>query len=175
MSQRTIRRIAAAVAILAVVCAAAVWLLSRPGGTTRQEREALLNQAFPETRWQIETEQELDGILLCGAVSTDGRAAVAEFEPDGRGGYRFSSAAARSCQEIIFSPVRIGRTWYDVVWFAGAPTAYAELHYTLDHQPLEPVRCDTSNMALICRAAPGSSYSMQAAYFDEAGNVIQST
>lgn len=30
-------------------------------------------------------------------------------------------------------------------------------------------------MALICRAAPGSSYSMQAAYFDEAGNVIQST
>ena len=60
--------------------------------------------------------------------------------------------------------------WYDLVWFQGAETEYAEVTYTVGGQEQQPLRFDTGEMEILSIKNPQKEYSMQVVYYDGEGN-----
>lgn len=164
------RRGTALTAALAIA-AGGLWALqaNQPGNTTIEEREARLEEALPSGRgWNLVSEREIGGYLIGGAVDSGGQSALAVFAPEGEG-YAFQRAV--SCGAgVARDTVRIDGTWYDLAWFAGRPTAWAEFTYTVNGEALEPCRWDTSEMPVLCRQAPADQYGISVVYYDRAGN-----
>lgn len=117
------------VSIVAVITGLYYFNLS-PKGTTTESREEILNATLSTgTNWAIATETEIEGYIICAAYSTDDKVSLAIF--DENGGYMFQSSTNRNSEEIIVSNVFIDQEIYDLVWFNGARTEYAELLYTV--------------------------------------------
>lgn len=141
------------------------------GGSTVESREMILEKANSKGRgWKIATELELDGYIISGAYSEDNMSAIAVFKPDKNGKYIFVNSTNRNNDEIITSNAIINDVWYDLVWFNGAQTEYAEITYTIDNNIWNPLRYDTTNMNIICNEAPGDDYIMNVSYYDSKGN-----
>lgn len=168
------RRLFGGAAIIAVVVAMAAVLYNAcfaVQGTTVESREGLLNDALSTgTNWSIAKETEVEGYLVSAAYSADSKIALAVFKPDGRGGYAFQSSTNRNADEIVISSVVIHQNSYDLVWFNGAQTAYAELSYRLDDQLQDPLKFDTNDMKIICVKSPAKEYTLSVFYYDHAGN-----
>ena len=129
-----------------VICVAAAFLYFfslTPKGDTITSRESILNTAISKgNEWTIAKELELGGYIVSGAYSTDNKSTLAIFEPTGNGDYKFSTSTNRNSDEIIVGGVAINGEWYDLIWFNGAKTEYAEITYTINGQEVKAIKVD---------------------------------
>lgn len=164
------------IVLLAVLCIAAVslyFLHSVPKGDTRQSRERILNDAISKGNgWTIAKELELDGYIISGAYSTDHKSTLAVFEPTGNGGYRLRTSTNRNAEEIIVDGTIINGAWYNLIWFHGAETEYAEITYTVNGQE-DTLRYDTGNMEIIAIQKQEKEYTIHVSYYDKDGNIYE--
>ena len=156
--------------IIAVLIAAFLGYqyFTEPKGDTVAGREALLEEA-KGGEWQIQTETELEGYIVSGAYS-DKEVAIAVFAPEGEGKYRLQTTTVREPEEIIISGSMIDDKWYDLIWFNGTQSEYAEVVYTTGGEEQEPVRYDTKEMNIIFSEAPSNDYNIDVVYYDSEGN-----
>ena len=157
-----------------VICVAAAFLYFfslTPKGDTITSRESILNTAISKgNEWTIAKELELGGYIVSGAYSTDNKSTLAIFEPTGNGDYKFSTSTNRKSDEIIVGGVAINGEWYDLIWFNGAKTEYAEITYTINGQVQDTLRYNTDDMDIISIKNPEKEYSIHVAYYDNDGN-----
>ena len=73
-------------------------------------------------------------------------------------------------KEIIISGVSINENWYDLIWYNGAETEYAEVTYTVNDVKENKLKFDTSNMDLISIKNNEKSYQLDVSYYDNEGN-----
>ena len=158
------------IAIAAIMAVFYNFTLS-PQGTTTESRAEILNTTISAgTNWTIATETVIEGHIISAAYSTDNKVSLAIFKPAENGGYEFQTSTNRYADEIIISNVVINQNTYDLVWFNGAQTEYAELIYTVGNQPQETLRFNTNDMSIICVESPAKEYTLWAAYYDHDGN-----
>ena len=159
--------------LILFVCLVGIFIYycnSSPKGNTIESREALLNDAISgESVWTIAKETEIDDYIISCAYSTNGKSTIAVFEPVSNGKYKFSTSTNRDSEEIIVGGAIINEEWYDLVWFNGAQTEYAEVIYTVNGVRKEALKYDTANMDLICIKNPEKDYSMEVCYYDSEG------
>ena len=146
---------------------------NKPDGSSIQSREELLENIPKGTEWKIVKETELKNYIISCMYSSDGKSGIAVFEPLGNEKYKMSSREWRESDEIIISGYIIDGTWYDLVWFNGAQTKYAEIIYTIDDVEQEPILHDTNEMDIFINEAPSNDYSIRVIYYDEDGNKYQ--
>ena len=163
-------------ALTTAICAVFCLLLcgcAAGDGNTVESREDLIEQGLSKgDGWNIVCELTLDDAIVSGANSADGKAALVLFEPN-RGGYSIKSWTIRESDEIIIGGMTVNGDWYDLVWFSGAQTEYAELSYTVDGQTAQPERYETANMEIISRRNSEKEYVLHVEYFDGEGNKFE--
>lgn len=147
--------------------------LGVPNGQTVESREQLLEGIPKGSEWQISTEQSFNDLIVSGIYSADGKSGVAFFEPTGNGKYKLSSRECRENDRIVISGYLFESIWYDVVWFNGAETQYAEITYTVNGVKQEPIIHDSTNMKIFINEAPAKDYSINVAYYDNEGNIYE--
>lgn len=143
-----------------------------PNGSTVESREKILGGTPEEIEWNIAQEQTVDEYIL-SSICSDGKSGVAVFEPVGNAKYKLVSSEWRNTGDIVISGVWIDDEWYDIVWFNGAVTSYAELTYTVNGEKGSPLVFDTDDMKIICAKAPAKKYSLEVQYYDNDGNVYK--
>lgn len=143
---------------------------SKPDGSSVQSREELLENIPNGTEWKIAKETEFKNYIISGMYSADGKSGIAVFEPLGNGKYKMSSREWRENDEIIISGYIIDGTWYDLVWFNGAQTEYAEIIYKIDDMEEKPIIHDAKEMDIFINEAPSNDYRISVIYYDEDGN-----
>ena len=159
-------------AIIALfICFSAVRYFDRPDGSTLQSREEICAE-FPRGKdWKIAIEQELNDYIISGIYSRDGMSGIAVFEPYGNGKYKLHSREWRDNDRIIITGITVDNLWYDVIWFNGAKTDYAEISYTLDGVKQEPIIHNSKNMEIFIHPAPtNDEYGIDVVYYDNEGN-----
>ena len=147
--------------------------LSVPNGQTVESREQLLEGIPKGSEWQISTEQSFNDLIVSGIYSADGKSGVAIFEPTGNGKYKLSSREWRENDRIVISGYLFESIWYDVVWFNGAETQYAEITYTVNGVKQKPIIHDSTNMKIFIHEAPAEDYSINVVYYDNDGNIYE--
>ena len=169
--------IAAAVGILLVLLCTAFAVVSQKqhNGASVESRELLLDEkiAKGEEHWTIAREAEVGKYMVSGAYSTGGESAIAIFEPTGRGCYRFLVSTNRKKDEIITDSLSLGDTRRDLVWFCGAQTDHAVIHYIWPDGTEERKRFDTTGMDIIQIENNETEYILEAKYYDAEGNVYE--
>lgn len=157
--------------IICIICVGAYLSNSALNGDTLESREALLNHAIAKgNEWTIAKEIEIDGYIISGAYSANGKSTIAVFEPTSNKKYKFSSSTTRDSEEIILGRAFINGEWYDLFWFNGAQTEYAEIIYTVNGEKSEVSKYDTIDMNLIYAKSPEKDYSIEVCYYDSDGN-----
>ncbi|MBQ2922808.1 MAG: hypothetical protein IJE60_06985 [Tyzzerella sp.] len=141
-----------------------------PKGDTIESREALLNNAILGSKdWTIIKENKIDDYIISCAYSAKGQSTIAVFEPMSNKKYKFSTSTNRDNTDIIIGGTIINGEWYDLIWFNGAQTEYAEIIYTVNGAPKEPLKYDTTNMDLIYIKNSEKDYSIDVCYYDSDG------
>ncbi len=167
------------IAILAIVALliGGLWLYHDYNahiGVTEESREQLLHGSIvPETNWSIATETEIEGYLVSAIYASNNKSGLAIFEPIKNGGYKFQYGIATDAGQPIVEHNMINRNHYDLIWFNGAQTEYAEVIYTIDGQQQEAIRFDTADMGIIYNHSPAKEYSIQVIYYDADGNTYE--
>lgn len=157
--------------ILAVIFGiGAVQYFNNPDGSSIESREELLKGIPKGSDWKIATETGMNGYIISGIYSSDGKSGIAVFEPDGEDNYKLYSREWRDNDRIIISGVYIDNIWFDLVWFNGAKTDYAEITYTIDGVRQKPVIHNAKGMEIYIGTAPAKDYSMEVIYHDLEGN-----
>lgn len=121
-----------AVILAFIVGFGAIQYFNRPDGSTLESREELLQERSKGKLWLISVEQKTDNYIISGIYSGYDESGLAVFEPKGIGKYKLQTRVFRDNDRIITTSSYIGGQWYDIVWFNGAKTEYAEITYTLD-------------------------------------------
>ncbi len=162
------------IVLVAVVCVVGVlfcYANSSPDGKTIESREELLDDAISTGEsWSIAKEIEIDGYIISAAYSTNNKSTIAVFKPESNGKYEFSTSTNRDSNEIIVSGAIIEGDWYDLIWFNGAQTEYAEIIYTINGKESKSLRYDTTDMDIIYNKSPEKDYSLRVCYYDNDGN-----
>ncbi len=159
--------------LLVLICAVAFFYfgVGKEDSATIESREALLEEALAKgSGWKIATEITLDDYIVSGAYSADDQLSLAVFEPLDNGKYKFTTSTNRNSGEIVIGGATINGAWYDLIWFNGAQTAYAEITYTVNGQSQDPIRYDTKDMGIIYHPAPAADYLLHVCYVDHEGN-----
>ena len=149
----------------------AIQYFSRPDGSTLESREEICAE-FPKGKdWKIAIEQELNDYIISGIYSGYDESGLAVFEPKGNGKYKLQTRVFRDNDRIITTSSYIGGQWYDIVWFNGAKTDYAEITYTLDGVKQEPIIHNSKGMEIFIHPAPtNDEYGIDVVYYDSEGN-----
>ena len=157
---------------IAVILAFGVYsYFTIPDGSTIESREELLQEKLKGKPWLISVEQKIDNYMVSGIYSGYDESGLAVFEPKGNGKYKLQTHVTRDNDRIIITNSYIGGQWYDIVWFNGAKTDYAEITYTLDGIKQETIIHDAKNMEIFINQAPtNDEYKIDVAYYDNAGN-----
>ncbi len=168
--KKTLLMIIIAVLVIIIVGIAAFSYFGKPDGSTLESREEML-AAFPKGKdWKISIEQKLGDFIISGIYSRDGMSGIAVFEPTGNGKYKLCSREWRDSDDIVISGILIDKIWYDIVWFNGAKTDYAEITYTVDGKEQEAIRHNAKGMEIFINPAPAKDYNLHVVYYDDVGN-----
>ncbi len=158
----------------AILCIAGIYIYhicQSPAGDTAASREEILNSSVQKgSDWSIVKETEIDNYIISAACNSDNMALLAVFEPESDKGYSFVNSTAGSASEIIISNTVIKGKQYNLIWFNGTPTEYAQVTYTEDGKKPVKLKFDTKNMDIICYHYPSDAYSMNVCYYDSDGN-----
>ena len=148
-----------------------IYYVSLPKGNTIESRELLLNDAISgESKWTIMKETNIDDYIISCGYSENDKSVIAVFIPTSNGKYKFMTSTSRYNKEIIISGVNINENWYDLIWYNGAQTEYAEVTYTVNDVKENTLKFDTSNMDLISIKNNEKSYQLDVSYYDNEGN-----
>ena len=71
---------------------------------------------------------------------------------------------------FLIGGAAINGSWYDLIWFNGAQTEYAEIIYTIDGKKRDTLKYDTTDMDIICINNPEKEYTINVSYYDKNGN-----
>lgn len=157
--------------ILICVTGILVYFVSLPKGNTVESREDLLDDAIRgESEWEIVKEIKIDDYIISCGYSENNKATIAVFVPTTNGRYKFLTSTNRHNKEIIIGGVNINNDWYDLIWFNGAQTEYAEVIYTINNEEEKTIKYDTRNMDLISIKNNEQSYKLDVCYYDKEGN-----
>lgn len=159
------------VVIMVVMCTGSILYYIQPDGSTLESREEICAE-FPKGEgWKIAVEQELNDYIISGIYSCNEMSGIAVFKPYGDGKYKLYSREWRDNDRIIITGITVDNLWYDVIWFNGAKTDYAEITYTLDGAPQEPIIHNSKGMEIFIHPAPtNDEYGIDVVYYDDAGN-----
>ena len=153
------------------VCVLGYQFFFAPVGNTVESRQAQLNKSIAKGEsWTIVKELTVEDTIISAASSSDGKAALAIFEPVSNRGYQFVSSTNRNQNEIIISGASIQGNWYDLIWFDGAQTDHAQIIYTINDTPQKPLLFDTNDMDIICIQNKEKEYNLSVTYYDQDGN-----
>lgn len=160
-----------AVLLVIIVGIGVVQYYGRPDGSTLESREEICAE-FPRGKdWKIAIEQELNDYIISGIYSRNEMSGIAVFKPYGNGKYKLHSREWRDNDRIIITGITVDNKCYDVVWFNGAKTDYAEITYTLDGVKQEPIIYNAKGMEIFINPAPtNDEYGIDVVYFDSEGN-----
>ena len=157
--------------ILICVAGILVYFVSLPKGNTVESREDLLDDAIRgESEWTIVKEIKIDDYIISCGYSENNKATITVFVPTTNGRYKFLTSTSRHNKEIIIGGVNINNDWYDLIWFNGAQTEYAEVTYTYNNEEEKTIKYDTRNMDLISIKNNEQSYKLDVCYYDNEGN-----
>lgn len=157
--------------LIIIVCIIVYFIWSQPSGDTVESREQILNNEIEKGNdWTISKEIVIEGYIISGAYSADDKSTLAIFEPISNNKYKFVTSTNRDNDKIIISGFTINGDWYDLIWFNGAQTQYAEVIYTLDGQMHDTLKYDTTDMDIIYNKNPAKEYTMKVCYYDDKGN-----
>ena len=144
---------------------------SSPNGDTLESRGALLENAIStKTDWSIAKETKIEDHIISCAYSTNGKSTIAVFEPVSSRKYEFLTSTTRDSTDIITGGTIINGEWYDLIWFNGAQTEYAEIIYTVNGVKKEALKYNTTAMDLIHIKNPEKDYSIEVCYYGSNGN-----
>ncbi len=160
---------AVVLAILLVLVCGSV-LVNKPDGSTLESREKLLESLPRGIGWKIATEAECENHIISGIYSRDNKSGIAVFTPRIEEGYRLLARQWCDSDDIMIANFVIENVWYDVIWFNGAKTEYAEITYTYDGVAQERIIHPAKGMEIFICPAPSENYSLHVAYYDDAGN-----
>ncbi len=155
---------------ITVIAGVGISIYNKPDGSTPDSREKMLENLPRGIGWQIAAETEESGHIISGIYSRDNKSGIAVFTPNGEEKYRLLARQWRDRDDIIISNFVIDNVWYDVVWFNGAKTDYAEITYTYDGKKHKPIIHNSENMEIFINPAPADSYSINVVYYDDEGN-----
>ncbi len=160
---------------VALLCFVGIYIFfhffSYQKGDTVESQETILNRSIPSGgNWTVYNATYIDGYQISGAYNTNGKSAIVVFEPTNKGGYKLASSIVENNDEIIVSGAIINSKWYDLIWFNGAQTQYAEVTHTINGVTQEPKRFDTNAMQLITIHIDEKEYSWDVIYYDQEGN-----
>ena len=159
------------VVIMVVMCIGAISYYIQPDGSTFESLEELLQERSKGKLWLISVEQKIDNYIISGIYSGYDESGLAVFEPKGNGKYKLQTRVFRDNDRIITTSSYIGGQWYDIVWFNGAKTDYAEITYTLDGVKQEPIIHNSKGMEIFIHPAPtNDEYGIDVVYYDSEGN-----
>lgn len=159
------------VVIMVVMCIGSISYYIQPDGSTLESREELLQERSKGKLWLISVEQKIDNYIISGIYSGYDESGLAVFEPKGNGKYKLQTRVFRDNDRIITTSSYIGGQWYDIVWFNGAKTDYAEITYTLDGVKQEPIIHNSKGMEIFIHPAPtNDEYGIDVVYYDSEGN-----
>lgn len=156
--------------VVALVGFNVIRYLNLPDGTTLESRKEMVAQLPQGKGWNISVETTVSDFIISGIYSQNEKSGIAVFAPDGEKRYKLQSRTLKDQDRVVIAGAIIDNTWYDIVWFNGAQTAYAEITYTYDGKTREPIRHSSANMEIFVYPAPSDEYTLQAVYYDEAGN-----
>lgn len=140
-------------------------------GATKENREQLLNESIvPENNWNIATETEIEGYLISAIYASNNKSGLAVFEAGKNDGYKLQRSMTVDTDQVIYTHEFLNNNHYDVIWFNGAQTEYAEVIYTINGQQQEAIRFDTRDMGIIVNPSPAKDYSIDVIYYDADGN-----
>ncbi|MDD7642755.1 MAG: hypothetical protein PUK75_09835 [bacterium] len=161
-------------AVIIVICLVSIFVYRSffvPTGNTIESREKILNDSISKGKeWSIAKEIKIEDYIISAACSTDHKASLAVFQPTVNGGYKFLTFTTRNEDEIIIGGAAINGSWYDLVWFNGAQTEYAEIIYTIDGKKQDTLKYDTTDMDIICKNNLEKEYTINVTYYDKNGN-----
>lgn len=158
------------IVVICFVCIFAFQFFFVPSGNTIESRENMLNHSISKGKeWSIAKEIKIEDYIISAAFSTDHKVTLAVFQPASNGGYRFSTSINRNEDEVIIGGAAINGSWYDLIWFNGARTEYAEIIYTIDRKKQDTLRYDTTDMDIICKKNPEKEYTIDVFYYDKNG------
>ncbi len=161
----------ALVVVLCIAFAFIYFISAKPKGDTIESRESILNTSIDKGKdWTIVKEIEIDGHIISAAYSSDNKSTLAVFKPTRNDRYELSTSTNRNNEEIIIGGAIINGAWYDLFWFNGAKTEYAEITYTVNGQEKDKLKYNTENMDIICYKNPEKEYSVHVVYCDSEGN-----
>ena len=142
-----------------------------PDDSTIESRKEQLQEKSKGKLWLISVEQKIDNYIISGIYSGYDESGLAVFEPKGNGKYKLQTRVSRDNDRIIITNSYIGGQWYDIVWFNGAKTDYAEITYTLDGVKQEPIIHNSKGKEIFIHPAPtNDEYRIDVVYYDSEGN-----
>ena len=160
--------------VVLVVCIFAAFIYyvqSVPSGNTLESREELLDDAVSKGEgWTIVKEIKIDDCIVSAAYSTDYKATIAIFRSTSNGNYKFSTSLNRSNNDIIIGGAMINGQWYDLIWYNGAQTKYAEITYSISGKEDKILKYDTSDGGIIYIRNNEKEYNLSVCYYDSEGN-----
>lgn len=143
---------------------------SKPDGYTLHSREQLLQNLPRGFDWKIAAETEINDHIVSGIYSRDNKSGIAVFMPFGEKKYKLLARQWRDDDDIIISNFVIDNVWYDVIWFNGAKTDYAEITYNINGENQETIIHNSKGMEIFLNPAPAENYGLNVVYYDNAGN-----
>lgn len=143
---------------------------NKPDGFTVESREQMLESLPRGFDWKIASETELSRHIVSGIYSRDNKSGIAVFMPNGDKKYRLLARQWRDTDDIIISNFVVDNIWYDIIWFNGAKTEYAEITYTYEGKKQEPIIHNSKGMEIFINPAPSSDYALSVVYYDKEGN-----
>ena len=157
--------------LIIIFAVGTIQYFGRPDGSTLESREEICAE-FPSGKdWKIAIEQELNDYIISGIYSSNEMSGIAVFKPYGNGKYKLHSREWRDNDRIIITGITVDNLWYDVIWFNGAKTDYAEITYTLDGVKQEPIIHNSKVMEIFIHPAPtNDEYGIDVAYYDSEGS-----
>ena len=157
--------------LIIMVCIIVYFIWSQPSGNTIESREQILNNEVAKgNNWTISKEVEIEGYIISGAYSADNKSTLAIFKPISNNKYKFVKSINCNNDEIIISRAIINNNNYDLIWFNGAKTQYAEIIYTIDGQIQDTLKYNTTDMDIIYNKNPEKEYTINVRYYDNKGN-----
>lgn len=145
----------------------------KSNGSTLDSREKLLNANSNPQSWNIVKEVKIDKYIISG-INFSNKSGIAIFENIKYDNYKLNSMYQNYSNKIITTGLFINEIWYDVCWFNGASTDYAEFIYTDINGNVEKIKFETDDMNVIYSKSPfEKDYTLKVVYYDEFGNIYE--
>lgn len=147
-----------------------LYYFTRPDGSTIEIREAMIEKRIGSGAWEIASECEMDGYLLCGIYSDD-KNGIAIFESAGNGKYKLYSTEWQKYTGVILRSTIINGEWYNLSWCNNALCEKAVYTYTFADERTEEVTYDIADMNVVIAKKPeADKFSTTVSYYDAEGN-----